>query len=565
MRRPVVALTMVALALSTVTATASTAASSAQPRAAARTAAPDASGKGALSGMFPVPIGQLVAAGDLSGNGRADVLDIRGVLDESATVGITARDGRTGKPLWSTTVAIPPDGDPKVLPERLGAKGKPGVLVVDSYLVSGATGTKTVAIEALSGKTGKRLWSHSFVGTYGAGATSTAIPTFDGVIHDVKGPTMDALVTLETALPSAGGDQTTPVIVSGVNGSVHHPGAAVTSTAGFPSFQAIPDVTGDGLSDLLLLDPGTPGLVEAKHGHTGVVFWKRSQTVDSFTAAMAVGSYSRRSISDIAVAQSSPVDGSADITALSGHNGHKLWSRVAGGIYLLGKAGKHLQPALGLVTSSSSSTSTTSTTGLAYEAVAVTGKLIYSKHRSVKVTDPPGSTSSGSSSGLDPLGDVQPDGSLDQIGALFVSADSATKSVSVTVHGVVDGRTGRLRKVSFDTGADGSLRKGAATDLLEVELAKGKPQITARRGLTGKRYYLRTVPGLHHVEGAVVTGMRVSGNSCSDIALTTIAGTTNTVGVLSARGTVLWSVTFNSSQPTGGTLAHHKAPKHFCV
>jgi hypothetical protein len=527
-------------------------------------AAPNASGKGALSGMFELPGGELVAAGDLNGDGRADVLDVRGLTDESSTVGITARGGRTGKPLWSKTVPVPPNGQVTVLPERLGAAGKPAVLVTDSFLGSGTTATQTVSLEALAGATGKRLWSRSFVGTYGASAVPTSIPTFDGVIHDVKGPAMDMLVTLETTLPSAGGDRTTPVIVSGVNGSLHHPGSAFTSTAGFPSFQAVPDMTGDRLADLLVLDPGSPGLVEAEHGHTGALFWKRSQPVDSFTSVMAIGSYSRPSSSDVAVIDGSPI-GDDDITVLSGHGGHKLWSREAGGVYLLGKAGKHLQPALGLVTVGGSSTTTTSSETIDYQAVAVSGRLIYSKRLAATVTDPPGTDGGGSGAGFNPLGDVQPDGAIDQIASLMIEQDSPTKAASASLYGIVYGRTGAFHKVSFDVGADGSLRKGAGTDLLQVELPKGTAQIIARRGLTGKRYYARTLPGLRHLEGAIVNGLRVSGQRCSDIALTTSRGDTSTSGVLSARGVPLWRVTFDASQATGGTLQHFKAPKHYCV
>jgi hypothetical protein len=521
----------------------------------------DAPGVGAISGQHALSTGTLVAAGNLAGKpGRDDVLDVR-EAEPGGLYGVTARDGLTGKVLWAKALTEPPSAVVSVLPERLGATGKPSVLVVASSLVEGTTtATLTVAVEGLAGKTGKPLWSHTFTGT-DTSTASTSVPTFQNVIHDVKGPAMDVLVTLETTLSGGAGDQTAPAIVSGVTGKAHRPGSAFASTNGFPTFTAIPDLTGDGLDDLLVLDSNTPGLVEAEHGHSGAMAWKQSMPVDFFTGATAIGSYSHRKITDIAIIESNPATDDAQITVLSGANGHALWSREAGNVYLLQKAGKKLAPALGLDTQEFTTTTATTTSTIAYEAVSVADKVIYAKKASASVTNPPGAGSSGNGGGVDPLGDVQVDGSLDQT----LSAEADSGSARKIINGVVDGRTGKFRSVSFDVGADGSLRKGPATDLLQVEIPGGRAQVIGLRGLTGKRYYARMVPGPHHLDGADVSGLRVTGHSCSDIALRAIGGTTNTLAMLTARGAVLWSVRFTSADPIGGTLISHKAPKHFCV
>jgi hypothetical protein len=530
---------------------------------------PDVAGARSLPSMDRAPIGMLVSAGDLNRDGHVDVLDLRQDYS-SSTLGVTARDGRTGKALWSRTVTIPSDGQQSVLPERVGAKGKPGVLVIDSNLVSGpttGTETETLSVEALSGPTGKRLWAHSFVGTYGTGPVSTAVPSFGAALHDVRGPAMDLLVSLETTLPAAAGDQTTPVIVSGVDGSRHRPGAAFTSTDGFPSFYAIPDVTGDGLADLLVLDPGSPGVIEAEHGHSGAVFWKRSQAVDVLTGMMAIGSYSHRSISDLAIVQYG-IFGPAEITILSGSNGHRLWSRDADDFYLVDKAGKHLKPALGLFTSSATGTSTSSSQALAYKAVSVAGKVVYNKTESVSIAALPGEIDGGSGSAFESVGDVQPDGALDQYLSLDVSSTSATKTVTKNLSGIVNGRTGAFRRTVVGVvAADGSLHAGRGTDLLAEDVMKGSLRLRAWRGASGKRYYSRMVAGQHHLLNAAVSGLRVTGQPCSDIALATIgaSATNNSVAMLSARGTVLWSVRFSAAQPTGGTLTHHKKPRRYCT
>jgi hypothetical protein len=525
-------------------------------------AAPGAPGVGAISGQHALSTGMLVAAGDLAGKpGHDDVLDVR-EAEPGGFYGVTARDGLTGKALWAKALTEPSNSDVSILPERLGATGKPAVLVIASSLVEGTTtATLSIAVEGLAGKTGKPLWSHTFTGTDTSGGGSTSVPTFQNVIHDVKGPATDILVTLETTLSGGTDDQTTPAIVSGVTGKTHRPGSAFASTNGFPTFMAIPDLTGDGLDDLLVLDPSTPGLVEAEHGHSGAMAWKQSMPVDFFTGARAIGSYSHRKITDIAIIESNPAIDDAQITVLSGSNGHALWSREASDVYLLQEAGKKLEPALGLDTQEFTATTATTTSTIAYEAVSVADKVIYSKKVSARVTNPPGAGSSGNGGGLEPLGDVQPDGSLDQT----LSAEADSGSARTFVNGVVDGRTGKFRSVSFDVGADGSLRKGPATDLLQVEIPGGAAQVIGRRGLTGKRYYARMVPGLHHLDGADVSGLRVTGHSCSDIALRAIGGTTNTLAMLTARGAVLWSVRFTSAEPIGGTLISHKAPKQFCV
>jgi 3-oxoacyl-[acyl-carrier-protein] synthase III len=118
----------------------------------------------------------------------------------------------------------------------------------------------------------------------------------------------------------------------------------------------------------------------------------------------------------------------------------------------------------------------------------------------------------------------------------------------------------------FDVGADGSLRNGRGTDLIATDTAKNVVTLTARNGVSRKRYYQRNVAGLHGTfQHLTVQGLRVSGHNCSDLALTTVLGSDGVLGVLSARGAWLWSVRFPIKEMTGGTLRHYNNPKAYCV
>jgi hypothetical protein len=67
------------------------------------------------------------------------------------------------------------------------------------------------------------------------------------------------------------------------------------------------------------------------------------------------------------------------------------------------------------------------------------------------------------------------------------------------------------------------------------------------------------------VKAAEVAGARLTGHRCSDVMLMAVDGGHEVLGVLSARGRVLWTVSFGLDQATGGSRSRHADPARFCV
>jgi hypothetical protein len=298
-----------------------------------------------------------------------------------------------------------------------------------------------------------------------------------------------------------------------------------------------------------------------------VIWHLATMSVTEFdTGVVVLGRFTHRAYPDIAIESgggSTPFG--FRFTVLDGRTGHKVWSRVASQLIVLGRAGSRLVPAVELTTDGFPATSpTTISDELDYEAIGVANKVIYRRHLSVSVPNTGGGTES--DVGTFAFGDVEPDGSADTSVNLTLTESSTSGDVTKALAGYIDGRSGAFRPVSFTVATDGSLRSGRGTDLVATDTTKNVVTLTARNGVSRKRYYQRNVAGLHGAfQHLFVHGLRVSGHNCSDLSLTTVLGTDGVAGVLSARGAWLWSVRFPAAQMTGGTLRHYKNPKAYCV
>jgi hypothetical protein len=518
----------------------------------------------ATSGLATAPAdeqgdvqGSLESAGDLNGDKLPDVLDLRQMVQGSTRLlGITARTGRSGRRLWQRTVSLSVNGFAIAQPERVGPRDKPGVLVVTSQQTAATSGGFGVSLRLreYAGKAGHLLWTTTLNGSIDSGGQFVDVPQLVGLLP-VRGQAPDLLVDVFTTSGSVV-ETTTAEVVEAANGSFSQRGDPQVSTDRTAVIFPIPDVSGDGNGDLLALVAGAPGKIQALDGITGSPLWTVNQDLESPDFASVFRGFASTGRPAIAVGRSLPSGHQIEI--LDGRTGHIVFARSADAVLDLKHAGRHLVRAIGFLRGKFTARVTTTTETVAFTAVSTHGSVIEQRHISVSQTNPATVTQQSGGLSGSTIGDVQPDGAQET--AVFVDVGVNGKEKDRDV--IVDGRTGRVHDFRFQGSADGSLRRGPGTDLAGVNLHHGQLRLSAWRGVTRRRYYRRTL----HVRGrpdAFVTGLRVTGHHCSDLALNS-DGNSATVGVLTARGTLLWSVHFNKAQPVGGTVHRHKR-KHYCV
>jgi hypothetical protein len=310
--------------------------------------------------------------------------------------------------------------------------------------------------------------------------------------------------------------------------------------------------------------PGSAGFVRVFSGKTGgSIVTVSGLPQESFNAVQTVGKITGGPRRDLAFDIYNPANNLNVAYLVSGTTGDVVWSRPADQFYVLGKAGPHHLSALGLFSARSTGNGTTTIGATAsYQAISGANHVIYSKHVSMSSAIPADSMAAGNATAFQ-VGDVQPDGASE------LGIDLDLTIASGTTHdkhrtGVVDGRTGTFHTVAAQTGSDGSLHKGAGADLLAVGFHGHRPVLTAWDGTTRHRLYRRTL-AIGGWLNAAVGGLRVSGHSCSDVALTTETMTRGGLAVTSGSGHPLWLVTFARSQVTGGTVRHYSKPRHPCA
>jgi len=508
----------------------------------------------------------LAPAGHLGGSADPDVLDLRavGLTRTTGLMGVSARDGRTGAVLWQRSIPVGSTGVGFVqfAPANLGPTDQHDVLAIEVGEVDnpGGSSTLSVKLEALSGATGVPLWSRTFTGTIAADGTGTAVPGDINLFHDSASGPDDLLVDLHSATATEG--TTVADVVSGADGTVKQFGSALSSTDSFPTEDPVPDVNGDGLDDVLVVEPGAMGYASIEDGTTAAPIWKTVLS-SSQPEAESVGVYTHAGTPDVAVGSTGPT-GNEQFTVLAGLDGHVVWTRSADALIPIHEAGNDLAPALQLIKFIDTQHGRTLAAGVQATAVGVTDNVIYTRRIVASIKAPPHAISSEGSVGFDTVGDVQPDGALESAVQLQVSASSTKKVVTKNRNGIVDGKTGEFNKFNFQAAADGSLRHGKGTDFLAAKVINGHPEIGAWRGSTRALYYRRTLSTITGMKHAETGGIRVSGHACSDQALDTQSSTRGILGILTATGQPLWTVSFGATMATGGKVTVHK-PKHYCV
>ena len=528
-------------------------------------AAIDAFGTGSL----------LLPAGDMNGDGIDEVLDTRYHAEGSRgeRLVLFCRNGATGAVRWRKVLG--PDPDHVYLPgaQLLGPKALPGVVIADIGGASAGQST-TVSLRLLAlDDTGVKFWSHSESGTIDASTGAENHLPFPIGVDTFQTKAEDWLIA---RMDSPGGDNApvtlTPVRVRGTDGTVAHVGAAVASPDGSPGIADVPDLSGDGLADVVLVVPGSgDGTgVFARHGVDGTPIWTNtSLTLNPGASATPVGDVHASPdgspvVDDVAINTGTPSGGGlglplplpdptapgdhGQVALLDGASGTQVWANDGDYAYPVLQAGKPLKPAVGVVTTDITSDDTTTTATATLVTYDDAGKQIYSTSwKASTKTD-----SSGDNSALAlvlPIGDFDADGSTDGFVLVDVTSGDNIASFQTLFHGadgtpVKSGRTDPL----------GGSTTGHGDDLVLVRTHHGLI-VSVHKGADNSELF-RTK--LHHTRGVQVgTALGVplhDTSSCADVLVAGDGSHHSAVGLLTAKGKVQWVVRFDPRTKDPGTV-----------
>lgn len=530
----------------------------------------DESSSGSSSGAAGVKtvrqLDQLLPAGNLNGRGGPDVLDYRlGIGRQTVRSAFTARDGATGKALWSRASRA---GDLQApFADRVGPRHQPGVLLIgESDSLSGDTETLTLTIRALSGA-GSVLWSRHAAGQISFTDTTetlTHVPELGGLIHDVSGRGSDLLLgeTNGSDDGSTGHFSLQPEVVSSRDGTIADRGALLSSTVGLPMAQVVPGGTSP--DDIAIAVPGKPGHLVERRGDTGTTIWTSGALPSSslVDAATAVGLLSGGHREDIAVESLRESGGpSESVSLIRGSDGRVLWTHQADCVMPLLKAGHQLVGAVGLVTEHASGGSRSATGRVVDTARAADGRVIYRRSYVGSIHQHAAAHSTSVDIEVSGVGDVQPDGSAD-IG-LQITATIGKKTV--TRRGVISGRTGAIITEPSEYPTDGSLHRGHGTDLVKPHATVAGLQLTGYDGASGRQLFTTILHGTKGLKDAIIDGLRVSGHRCSDLGVSATSRHKVVLGLFTANGQPRWTVTTRTSRLTGGNRRRHTVTGPDCV
>jgi hypothetical protein len=543
----------------------------------------------ASSATGTTELGEIVPAGHLTGTSSKEVLDYRlGQKKNTFSAGVTVRSAKTGAAIWSRTIAGVKGDFPFPFPEvdHVGAPRQPGVLLIDQSdpLFANGTNPATLTVKAVSGA-GVTLWTKTLTGSItssNSGETLTNVPELAGDIHDRAGAGHDLLVnvinaTLSfTSMTIAESGSTQPEVLSAADGTVSSRGPVETSASAVPEAVPAPDLNRDGLDDITVSVPSShgTGYVVAEQGNTGAVIWtSHNVPVRAGADVEPIGFVSHAHTQDLVVSNNPTTffqPGSDDsefksISLVDGTTGRLLWKHRAVCAFDIGRAGAHLHRAVGLVTDAGNKESQKSSTSRVTMVVrAVNGRVIVRRTVKATATTKKAANSGSSIVDLTPFGDIQPDGAADLL--VKVSATVGSTTVHKTV--MISGRNGAEIDVVNGMPTDGSLQRGAGTDL--VKATKGstlaRPAMLAGYDAeTGKQFYRRTVVGTHGLHSLLAYGIRVTDHHCSDLVVNADGTTGSFVGLFDAKGDPLWTVRAGAGRITGGHVTVATAPKAYCV
>lgn len=513
--------------------------------------------------------GGLVPVGDLDGDRKVDLLDARYARqkDGGTSLRLVVRRAADGRVLWQRAYEAGRNHIPFAAPATLGSPSRAGLVLYDigfeQRSEEDATVTTSLSLTGLTGRTGATAWRYEVSGTASGdedGITETAVPSLAGQLEG--GAATQFLVNVTDASTSAApvtGTLTSrgrvrPVLVDGATGQARDLGSPVERDDARPTSQAVPDLSGDGQDDVVLLAAGAEPQVTLRRSADGADVWTNDQLpLQRAAFAVPVGRPTGGPVPDLAVATGAPArEQSALPLGPSGGDERPRHGRVAllrgtDGVTQLSvegdqpvqldRAGTPALPAVGVVTSDVTREGRRTTSTLTLAAYRPQGEQVYRRGHSLSAESGDGQDedASGGFAFAFPVGDLAPDGAQDLQAWLFVQAGESHRST----RRLLDGATGRDLLRSGEP-LFGSLSSHGA-DLVTVSAGKGV-LVTGRSGRTGKPVFsVRLSPGLPLTYGFAHAG-DVRPGPCDEVLVGAEGERDDFAAVLSNHGRLRWSV-----------------------
>ena len=539
-------------------------------------------------GAFSYYAQPFVPVGDLNGDGVRDVLDVREYASEGSTTVqfvILARSGATGAVLWSIANNFPLSLGlwEQPVAARVGAAGKPGVILVRATRTLQRNGPTLygIGLVGVDGQ-GRRLWTHHESGTADEQTGVAHHLPFLIAADQFDGRTSDWLLG---RYDSTGGNQPTVTLaavrVSSRDGSVIPIGEPVSAVGSEPKVIDAGDLSGDGHPDVLLVVPGSGGDsgVFARRGTDGAALWSNTTlALRAGADAVSVGYVHPSAVGqpvaeDVAVSSGPPAssqfmgtparDPSAPthgtVSLLDGADGTTVWSEPGDSAYPVQKAGVALQPAVGVVQTDITGDPVNTTATMTLTTYDDAGNQIYA----MKVSTPPvtadPTTTTVAWSTVQPIGDVELDGSIDGYAQVWVdNGDQCDCPGERSIY--FDGRDGSTLPGSYPTHQLGAGTTGAGEDFVTVT-HNGDLAVSVTRPATGTVVFHRVIPRTSGLQYGDALGDPLPGSRCSDVYVYGGQRRQGIVAVLSPDGALLWQAVFRINSATPGNLYRsHESP-----
>jgi hypothetical protein len=502
----------------------------------------------------------VVRAGDLDGDKRDDVVDVRqhivfGDTSVDETLHLDAFRGFDGKALW--TIDVPAAYMAIPVFTKVGANGKDGVLIA-TYTATGADvviaggGALDSTITAYDGA-GKSLWSHTAKGV-GGGTPLTyseaVAPGFAGLGNFVAGGGLDILSVQYDytegdviGLTWVAANRVQPGVIDAATGIETPLGAGFVSDDIEAWVVPVGDLDKDKRDDIAAVNvQAGKRIVSLVSSATGAVLSSPTGIPEGdYLDLYGVADVSGDGVSDvIASAQTygwtslggSPSTPDAGTVALiDGAKGKVAWSKSGTDVVELGNADKKPggELAVGSLTGNG--------TGISVAAFNGAGKAVWSVKRKL---------GTGGLSGYDAwsswgyIGDTQGDGVRDLGYGVYLDPHGPAKLRRD--EGTIDGRTGRVRKDPVpDLNAVSSALDGHGSDSVARPWAKGVMTLTAWRGDRAQRLWQTAF--VAPASGYATSGGFLDGDKCADLLVRTSGWPTKADYLISgATGLPLWGV-----------------------